>query len=96
MRAASCCEVNTMAKYRKIALIDAVPYKRGMEDGFEVDGRYYPSSGVIPACHSRNVPAIKTLEGYHVVSPGDWIATGSQGERWPIKPDIFAATYEPA
>jgi len=36
---------------------------------------------------------IDTLEGGHIVCPGDWIATGSAGERWPIKPGIFAATY---
>lgn len=26
---------------------------------------------------------------------GDWIITGVQGERYPCKPDIFEATYEP-
>lgn len=41
------------------------------------------------------VPWISTLEGGHIVSPGDWIATGIEGEHWPIKPDIFAASYEP-
>jgi hypothetical protein len=29
------------------------------------------------------------------VCPGDWIITGVKGERYPVKPDIFAATYEP-
>lgn len=38
---------------------------------------------------------IDTLEGGHVVCPGDWIITGIKGERYPCKPDIFAATYEP-
>lgn len=37
---------------------------------------------------------IDTLEGGHTVCPGDWIVTGVQGERYPVKPDIFAATYE--
>ena len=37
---------------------------------------------------------IKTLEGGHVVSPGDWIITGVKGEHYPCKPDIFAATYD--
>lgn len=27
------------------------------------------------------------------VCPGDWIATSVFGEYWPIKPDIFSATY---
>ena len=39
---------------------------------------------------------IKTIEGWHVVTDGDWIITGVKGERYPCKPDIFAATYEPA
>lgn len=38
---------------------------------------------------------IDTLEGGHVVCPGDWIITGVQGERYPCKPDIFTATYDP-
>lgn len=38
---------------------------------------------------------IDTLEGRHVVSPGDWIITGVKGEKYPCKPDIFAMTYEP-
>ena len=37
---------------------------------------------------------IDTLEGGHIVCPGDWIITGIQGERYPCKPDIFAATYD--
>ncbi len=37
---------------------------------------------------------IDTLEGGHIVCPGDWIITGIQGEHYPCKPDIFAATYE--
>lgn len=27
---------------------------------------------------------------------GDWIICGVKGEVYPCKPDIFAATYEPA
>lgn len=37
---------------------------------------------------------IDTKEDGHRVCPGDWIITGIQGERYPCKPDIFAATYE--
>ena len=39
---------------------------------------------------------IDTLEGGHIVCPGDWIITGIKGENYPCKPDIFSATYEPA
>lgn len=39
---------------------------------------------------------IDTLEGGHIVCPGDFVITGVQGERYPCKPDIFEQTYEPA
>ena len=37
-----------------------------------------------------------TVEGDHTALPGDWIIRGVKGEFYPCKPDIFAATYEPA
>lgn len=39
---------------------------------------------------------VPTLEGEMEASPGDWIIKGVKGELYPCKPDIFAATYEPA
>ena len=44
----------------------------------------------------RDFGVIDTLEGPHIVTPGDWIITGVKGEHYPCKPDIFAETYEPA
>lgn len=38
---------------------------------------------------------IHTLEGDMTASVADWIIKGVQGEFYPCKPDIFAATYEP-
>ena len=38
---------------------------------------------------------IKTLEGGHIVSPGDWIIKGVKGEFYPCKDEIFRLTYEP-
>ncbi len=44
--------------------------------------------------------AIRTLEdtdnSAHIVCPADWIIKGVKGEHYACKPDIFAATYEPA
>jgi hypothetical protein len=37
---------------------------------------------------------IVTLEGPHLVTWGDYIIQGVQGELYPCKADIFAATYE--
>ena len=39
---------------------------------------------------------ISTLEGTMIASEGDYIIRGVKGELYPCKPDIFAATYEPA
>jgi len=40
------------------------------------------------------MPYIKTKEGKHEISEGDYIITGVVGERYPCKPDIFHMTYE--
>ena len=37
---------------------------------------------------------IKTLEGNHIASRGDYIIKGIKDELYPCKPDIFEATYE--
>lgn len=49
-------------------------------------------SGVVFARGSETI--IKTLEGEHKVSDGDYIIRGIKGELYPCKPDIFEATYE--
>lgn len=52
------------------------------------------------ACHGAYTHpdgfAIPTPEGTMVASPGDWIIRGVKGEFYPCKPEIFAASYEPA
>lgn len=37
---------------------------------------------------------IPTLEGDIVIHPTDWIATGVNGEHWPVKNEIFKKTYK--
>lgn len=37
---------------------------------------------------------IKTLEGEHIASIGDFIIKGIKGEFYPCKPDVFEHTYE--
>jgi hypothetical protein len=49
----------------------------------------------------KNAPVVgtayvQTMEGRLHVTRGDWIIRGVQGEVYPCKPDIFAATYDPA
>ncbi len=63
--------------------------------------RYYrtPSmDGNTPCKHCNRIMHdhgwIDTLEGGHIVCPGDYIITGVNGEHYPCKPDIFWRTYE--
>lgn len=60
--------------------------------------RLLGTSGCSNDGQAWNWPAlgvVETIEGHHVACPGDWIVTGIRGERYPCKPDIFEATYEP-
>ena len=62
--------------------------------------RYFPRPDIgATLCQYCDEPMsthgwIDTLEGGHIVCPGDWVITGIAGERYPCKPAIFAATYE--
>lgn len=49
---------------------------------------------VVDAVQTDTELYIDTLEGVMKASPGDWIITGIDGEKYPIKPDIFNKTYE--
>jgi len=40
------------------------------------------------------VRMILTLEGMMRADVGDYVITGVKGEQYPIKPNIFALTYE--
>ncbi len=40
------------------------------------------------------VPYLSTKEGKMIIKKGAWIATGIDGEHWPIANDIFRRTYE--
>lgn len=52
----------------------------------------YDESGTI--VFARDAVYISTLEGQMKANEEDWIIRGVQGEIYPCKPDIFAATYE--
>jgi hypothetical protein len=51
----------------------------------------YEAGDVVFACDHI---IITTLEGSMLGQRGDWLIRGVQGELYPCKPDIFAATYE--
>ena len=50
---------------------------------------------VLPVSDEPPQLVVKTLEGEHFASPGDWIIRGVKGELYPCKPEIFAMTYDP-
>ena len=84
-----------MARFRKKpVVIDAFEFTWPLENAPSWfsrainDGVVFCQGGVEPYL------TIKTLEGDHRANLGDWIIRGVQGELYPIKPDIFAATYE--
>jgi hypothetical protein len=53
----------------------------------------YPDAATM---HPQKVLCCATPEGTMRANPGDWIIKGVKGEIYPCKPDIFAATYDPA
>jgi len=57
-------------------------------------GHVDPASGV--ELHILTLEDGINGEARHVASPGDWIIKGVKGEFYPVKPDIFEATYDPA
>jgi hypothetical protein len=60
--------------------------------GLRINGEWHPGSRVV---YSASV-TIDTLEGQMRANLNDWVIRGVKGELYPCKPDIFAATYEPA
>lgn len=80
--------MSTPQTYRKKpVVIEAIRYTGN--NGYEI--------GLFVGAADRNAEnqfLIRTLEGTMAADPGDWIIRGVQGEFYPCKPDIFAATYE--
>ncbi len=79
-----------MAKYRKKPVVIEAVQWNGPQDDAALE-RF--------AGHWASIGAevyITTLEGAMRVSPGDFVIRGVRGEFYPCKPEIFAATYDPA
>ncbi|WP_186126407.1 hypothetical protein [Burkholderia gladioli] len=79
---------------KKPVVIEAVQWFRDGDHPAVFQASIEQAAGVTPGVPWQLCGWIKTLEGGHVVNPGDWIITGVKGEHYPCKPDIFAATYE--
>lgn len=82
-----------MAKYRKKpVVIEAVQFTEENKDKVFNFVRHNCNASRDSA--NNITMEIHTLEGTMTAELGDWIIKGVQGEFYPCKPDIFAATYE--
>ena len=78
-----------MAKFRKKpVVVEAEPFLP------DTDPLPFQRYGV--CCFAEGRWFIRTLEGEMDLTDGDMVIRGVKGEFYPCKPDIFAATYEPA
>ncbi len=77
---------------KKPVVIEAIKYL----GPFSVDemNAEWPEFSKAYALSNLGILQIKTLEGDHFSSIGDWIIKGVKGEFYPCKPDIFEMTYE--
>ena len=83
----------TMPKFRKKpVVIEAVQFVRP----YSAITTFCPALEMIWDVNHVAGAVIPTLEGDMRADIGDWIIRGVMGECYPCKPDIFAATYEPA
>ncbi len=88
-----------MAQFRKLPVVVEASQWQGMGDHPAVHVHALSGENPVRLCEHCKLPLqvhgfIFTLEGGHIVCPGDWIITGVHGEHYPCKPDIFEKTYE--
>ena len=54
----------------------------------------YRKTALVKAMQMGEEFEVETLEGTMRGAAGDYLCEGIAGERWPIKQEIFQATYE--
>jgi len=96
---------NKMAKFKKLPVTIEAEKFLGLDKAHEENGvvsqanvsRYSLSVVHCKKCEQAfsKHGAVETLEGEHIVCPGDMMIKGVAGEFYPVKSDIFAQTYEP-
>lgn len=89
-----------MKKYRRVPVI--IEAKQWFELGDHEQVKEIPrwheeavTMAVQMGAHLGEWGFIETLEGGHLVRPGDWIIKGVNNEFYPCKDDIFQKIYEP-
>ena len=76
---------------KKPVVIDAIQW---LGDFSEIRAFMEGREDVIFLNDYDNTLNVPTLEGQMIAQPNDWIVRGVKGEVYPVKPDIFEATYE--
>lgn len=83
--------------YHKTATIKAEQFDGSREMAKRYGVELYSDSGygyaVVEGEPDGDGYVIDTLEGELLIRIGDWIATGVNGEHWPIDNEIFKKTY---
>lgn len=79
-------------KYRKTGLVEAMQWTG---DNIDAIWEWAGADKVYgPTENNPDWLIVGTLEGSLRCSLGDWVLRGPEGECWPVKGSIFAATYE--
>ncbi|MCT2883666.1 DUF1642 domain-containing protein [Lentilactobacillus parabuchneri] len=83
--------------YRKTATIKAEQFDGSKRMAKRYGAELYSESGygyaVVEGEPDGDGYVIDTPEGELLLRTGDWIATGVNGEHWPISDDVFRKTY---
>lgn len=89
----------TSHKYYKRGLVTAEQFDGSAEMAKKYGAELYSESGygfdAVEGETDGDGYVLVTLEGELLISTGMWIATGVNGEHWPIADDIFKKTYAP-
>jgi hypothetical protein len=73
--------------------------KRAMAEALDRDGKPYRKNGEFRAERVSVATPVETIladgrkETKNVATPGDFVVTGTGGERYVVKPEVFAARY---
>lgn len=83
--------------YRKTVTIKAEQFDGSDEMAKRYGAELYSDSGygydAVEGEPDGDGYVIDTLEGELLIRVGDWLATGINGEHWPIADDVFKKTY---
>ena len=81
--------------------VNGIQQAQEIAEALERNGKIYLKCGEVRARRVSVATAVATIladgrrETSNVAVPGDYIVTAPGGERYVVKPDVFAARYEP-